>query len=231
MKIYSDEKLIKRNRRIGNITSILSILILGVGMVFSFRDKDGSYLIYTFSSLIVGFLLFQIGNFYMTKWGKSPRPDERITSALKGLDDKYTLYHYTTPVSHLLVGPSGVLCLIPYGQSGTISYDATKNKWKQMGGNFFLKTFGGESLGNPEKEIRYTLEDTKKFLDKNQVLINDFEPEAVLVFTNPSVVLEADEYEGAAVSAGKLKDFIRKRAKNVAFPDDLTQKIEKIVNP
>lgn len=94
-----------------------------------------------------------------------------------------------------------------------------------------MKTFGGESLGNPEKEIRYTLEDAKKFLDKNQVSINSIEPEAVLVFTNPNVVLQADEFEGAAVSAGKLKDFIRKRAKNIAMPDEITLEIEKIVNP
>ncbi len=84
MKVISDDKLIKRNKTIGNILSLASIAILGIGMFFSFKDKDGTYLPYTFGALIIGFLLFQVGNFYMNKWGKSPRPDEKLSQALKG---------------------------------------------------------------------------------------------------------------------------------------------------
>ncbi|EKD88555.1 MAG: hypothetical protein ACD_34C00470G0005, partial [uncultured bacterium] len=58
MKIISNDKLIKRNTRVGNITSLASVAVLGVGMYFSFKDVDGKYLPLTFSSLIVGFLLF-----------------------------------------------------------------------------------------------------------------------------------------------------------------------------
>lgn len=226
MKIYSNDKLIKRNRRIGNITSLLSILILGVGMVFSFRDKDGSYLAYTFGSLIVGFLLFQVGNFYMTKWGKSPRPDERINAALKGLDDKFTLYHYHTPISHLLVGPAGVLCLIPYQQSGTIRYDADKNRWRQTGGNFFLKTFGGEGLGNPEREAKFVMEDASRFFTKSGIDLGSFTPEVILTFTNNNAVLEAEGSPFPAVTGGKIKEYIRKKIKTTAFPDELARVIE-----
>lgn len=226
MKIYSNEKLIKRNRRIGNITSLLSIAILGVGMVFSFRDKDGSYLAYTFGSLIVGFLLFQIGNFYMSKWGKSPRPDERLNAVLKGLDDKYSLYHYLTPVSHLLVGPAGVLCLLPYQQAGTIRYDAAKNRWKQIGGNFFLKAVGGEGLGNPEREAKYVLDDAEKFFAKTEIDLGPHNPGAILVFTNNNLTLDAEESGIPAVLGSKIKDFIRKKAKPTNFPDELARIIE-----
>ncbi len=140
MKIYSNEKLINRNKKIGNITSISSLLILGVGMFFSFKDKDGSYLVYTFSAL-TGFLLFQIGNFYMSKWGKSPRPDEKITAALKGLDDRYRFIITPRRFRILLAGPAGILCLIPYQQAGTITYNKTKGKWKQTGGKTFPQDF------------------------------------------------------------------------------------------
>lgn len=230
MKIYSNDKLIKRNRRIGNITSLLSIAILGVGMFLSFRDKDGSYLPYTFGALIAGFLLFQIGNFYMSKWGKSPRPDERITSALKGLDDRYSLYHYYTPVSHLLIGPSGLLCLLPFQQAGTLRYDAEKNRWKQIGGNFFLKTFGGESLGRPEREVKYSIEDAVNYIKKLDVEIGNYVPEAVMVFTNPNATLEAEGSEIPAIQATKLKEFIRKKAKTTALPDETIKKIEQLIS-
>jgi hypothetical protein len=226
MKIYSNDKLIKRNRRIGNITSLLSILILGVGMVLSFRDKTGELLPYTFGSLIAGFLLFQVGNFYMSKWGKSPRPDEKITSALKGLDDRYSLYHYYTPISHLLVGPAGVLCLLPYQQGGTVRYDADKQRWKQSGGNFFLKAFGGEGLGRPEREMKFTLDDAKNFLKRAEIDLGTHSPEVILVFTNSSVNLQAEESEFPAITAAKLKEFIRKKAKTSTLADETQKKIE-----
>ena len=229
MKIYSNDKLIKRNRKIGNITSILSIAVLGVGMYFSFKDEDGSYLSLSFASLIIGFLLFQVGNFYMSKWGKSPRPDENLSNALKGLDDRYSLYHYTTPISHLLVGPAGVLCLIPYQQAGSIKFDASKNKWKQSGGNFFLKAFGGEGLGHPEREVNYTVEDAARFFSKKEIDLGSFTPEPVMVFTNNKVILEAEDSEIPAIMAPKLKDLIRKKAKTTTFPDELSRIIEKVI--
>jgi hypothetical protein len=105
MKIIANEKLIKRNNKIGNILSIASVVILGVGMFYSFQDKDGSYMTLTFSALIVGFILFQISSYYVNRFGKPPRPDQKLSQALKGLDDKYALYHYMCGVSHLLVIP------------------------------------------------------------------------------------------------------------------------------
>lgn len=226
MKIVSNDKLIKRNGRIGNITSLLSIAVLGVGMFFSFKDQDGSLLPYTFGSLIVGFLMFQVGNYYMTKWGKSPRPDERLSTALKGLDDKYTLYHYMTPVSHLLVGPAGVTCLIPLHQAGTISYDSNRNRWKQSGGNFFMKTFGGESLGRPENEARYSVEDATKFISQNEIRLTPFVPEALLVFTNEKATIIADESPIAAVQAARLKEYLRKKVKEKPMSLDMIKEVE-----
>ncbi len=227
MKIFSNDKLIQRNKKIGNITSLASIIVLGVGMFFSFKDKDGSYLLYTFGALILGFLLFQIGNFYMTKWGKSPRPDERLTVALKGLDDRYSLYHYVTPISHLLVGPAGVLCLVPYQQAGTITYNDAKGKWKQTGGNMFLKAFGGEGLGHPEREVRFTIEDAAKFFKNKEIDLGIYNPEPLMVFTNEKVILETEGSDMPAVTAAKLKEYIRKKAKTTALPDEMSRDLEK----
>lgn len=225
MKIVSNDKLIKRNTRIGNITSLLSIVVLGVGMFFSFKDKDGSYLTLTFTSLIVGFLLFQIGNYYMNRFSKPPRPDQSLSQALKGLDDKYTLYHYVTTIPHLLVGPSGIYCLLPYGQIGTISYNTKNNRWKQSGGNFFLKAFGGDSLGRPELDANYALTDILKYLQKKEINLGSVKPESILVFTNEKATVNTEGYEGAAVTAEKLKELIRKRAKSHGIPPELISEI------
>ena len=231
MKTISNDKMIKRNGRIGNITSLASIVILGVGMFFSFKDTDGTYLTLTFSCLIVGFLMFQVGNYYMNKFGKPPRPDQTISTALKGLDDKYTLYHYMTPVSHLLLGPSGIFCLLPYNQPGSISYNETRKRWKQSGGNFFLKTFGGENLGRPDVDANYAVSDIARFLAKKNVDLGNVTPESIIVFTSSKATVNTEGYPGSAVTAEKLKEFIRKQAKATVIPAEMLSDIQNKINP
>jgi hypothetical protein len=151
MEIKSNERLIKRNARIGQITSITGLAVLAGGMILSFTRPE----MFTISlvALLVGFGLSQIGIYFGNRWGRSPRPDEVLNDALKGLDGRYSIYHYTTPTSHLLVGPAGVWVLMPRHQAGTITYDENKKRWRQKGGNLYLKIFAQESLGRPELEI------------------------------------------------------------------------------
>ncbi len=229
MKIYSNEKLIKRNKTLGNILSLASIAILGTGMFFSFKDKDGSYLSYTFAALIIGFLLFQVGNYFMNHWGKSPRPDEKISQALKGLDSNYSLFQYTTPIPHLLVGPAGIFTLLPYNQPGVIKYDNNRGRWKQSGGNFFLKAFGGENLGRPELDAKYSVGDVVKYLNKLGVDLGTYVPQAVIVFTNPKSVIEAAGSTTPVVTQDKLKEYIRKQVKGISMPPDLITQVKKSI--
>jgi hypothetical protein len=231
MKISSNDRLIKRNSRIGNITSLASIGILGVGMYFSFKDTGGKYLTLTFSCLIIGFLAFQIGNYYMNRFGKPPRPDQKISAALKGLDDKFTLYHYMTSVSHLLIGPNGIFCLLPYNQPGSISFNSTKNRWKQTGGNIFLKAFGGDSLGRPEQDSNFAVMDISKYFKKKGIDLGSVTPEPVLVFTNEKATVNSEGYSGSATTAEKLKDIVRKKPKGTGVSPELLVAIQKAIEP
>jgi hypothetical protein len=217
MRIITNEKLIKRNNKIGQFTSIGSLIILAVGLFYSFKDVKGAYVTLTFSSLIVGFILFQVGNFFLTRWGKSPRPDEIISQSLKGLDDKYTLYHYETDISHLLVGPAGIIVLLPYPQSGKISYDAQKNQWKQKGGNFFLKVFAQEGLGKPNSDAKDNKELLERYLLKIGVEKDLAKGSSLLVFTNENATVEGTESPTPYVTIAKIKDYIRKQAKEIVF--------------
>jgi hypothetical protein len=221
MKIYANEKLIKRNHKLGNILSIGALLILGAGMYLSYKvTTDNLKIILSYSFLIGGFLIFQVGNYFMNRWGKSPRPDEILSAQLKGLDDKYSLYHYTTPVSHLLVGPAGVIALIPFGQNGTLKYEEKKNTWKQYGGNFFLKLFGQEGLGRPISEAKYIKEDLDRYLTKIGATPSAVNSSTLLVFTNEKADVNGEGSPVQYVTAAKLKDHIRKRAKEVMANTD-----------
>ena len=108
MRIISNEKLIKRNNRIGTYLTFGSLAVLIGGLALSFLAPP-QYISYSFLALILGFILSQVGIYMGNRYGRKPRPDESISAALKGLDDKYSLYHYMTPVSHLLVGPANGL--------------------------------------------------------------------------------------------------------------------------
>ncbi len=227
MKIITNNKIIKRNRKIGQIATLASLVVLVVGFVISI-NTDASLFIWALLALMVGFLLSQVGIYYGNRFGKSPRYDERINQSLKGLDEKYTLYHYTSPVPHLLVGPAGVWVLVAYGQRGSISYDGSRKRWNHVGGNFFLKLFGQEGLGRPELEAKGQLQDLAKQLNTSLPQVPLPEPKAVLVFTDPKA--EVGNIEDAPIPAlhtDKLKDFVRRMARENPAPANSIQALEK----
>jgi hypothetical protein len=229
MKIITNQKLIARNKVIGQVTTLASLVILGGGLYFSFQqnfDEGGTASIISLTALLVGFALSQVGIYFGNKWGKSPRPDEVISNSLKGLDDKYLLYHYNTPVSHLLVGPAGIWTLIPYSLGGKITYD--NGKWRQKGGSFYMKLFGQESLGRPDLEAISEINRLKKyFKDCSQVDLPD--PEAVLVFSNEKAIIEADKAPFAALPAKKVKEYIRKQVKESKLTNEKLAVLEELL--
>jgi len=224
MKIVTNEKLINRNKKIGQITSIASLVVLGGGLYFSFTSTSatsplGAYATtITFGALILGFLLSQVGIFYGNRWGRSPRPDERIIQSLKGLEDKYTFYNYTTNVPHLLVGPSGIWVLIPYSVKGLITYDEKKLRWKQKGGNLYMKFFAQEGLGRPDLDALGLMKDAEKYIAENLKDLDHPPVQAALVFTNEKVTVDATNAPLPTLAAGKIKDFFRKKAKEEPAP-------------
>ena len=227
MKIITNHKLIKRNKIIGQITTFASLGVLGLGLYLSFKQ---TYISWSFAALLTGFLLSQVGIYYGSRWGKSPRPDERLNQALKGLDNKYTLYHYNSPVPHLLIGPAGIWTLIPYAQSGRISYDEKNARWKQAGGNAYLKIFAQEGLGRPDLEVQSFEKSMNKYL---QNVFKDFNPipesSTVLVFTNEKASLEAETASRPTLPAKKVKEYFRRQAKDNTLNSELLNILERVL--
>lgn len=226
MNVVLNEVKVRRNARIGQVTSLIGLAVLLAGMVISFTRPDLFQL--SLLALLAGFLLSQIGIHFGNRFGRRPRQDEIVSQALKGLDGRYSLYHYTSPTSHLLVGPAGVWVLMPKYQRGRIVYE--KGRWKQKGGGLWLaymRLFAQEGLGRPDLEIQAELDTVKKFLDKK---VGDEEelPEinAALIFTNDKAILEADEAPVATVSVKKIKDLIRKSAKDSPLPAPKYKRIQ-----
>lgn len=220
MKIVANHKLIRRNKKIGNYTTIASLVTLGLGLYISFSAQTADGFSWSLICLIIGFLLSQIGIFFGNRWGRSPRPDELLGKELKGLDDKYILYHYMTPVSHLLVGPAGIWLLAPYTQNGKIIYQPEKKRWSQKGGNLYMKLFAQEGLGRPDQEVGASMVDLRKFIEKAGTIAGLPQPQVALVFVHPKVEIEASEAHIPTLAVDKLKDFMRRQAKENPIPLD-----------
>jgi hypothetical protein len=232
MKIETNEKMIRRNARIAQVASLSGLVILIGGMVISFTNQE--LISISFVALLVGFILSQVGIYFTNRWGRRPRPDELLDKALKGLDSKYAIYHYNTPVSHLLVGPAGLWVLVTRHQRGTITF--SNGRWRQKGGGFlqtYLKFFAQEGIGRPELEIATDVEKIQNYLSK-QLSDGDVPPvEAALIFTNDEVDIQIEDEDNPLAPTfylSKLKNHIRKTAKSKPISLDRVQEIQEALS-
>jgi hypothetical protein len=223
MKIIKNEKLIKRNAKIGQYTSYLGIAII-IGMailIYQSFTKPETITANTnwimLAVLMVSMIVSQVNMYFGTRFGR--RPDEAMDKALKGLPGDFTLYHYATPAPHLLIGPAGVWILLPYHLRGTVSY--RKNRWRISGGGFsqsYMRIFGQESIGRPDLEVGSEAAALEKFFKKK--FEDGAEPPpiyAALVFLDEKIEINAEDSPLPAMQVKKLKEFFRKAAKEKPF--------------
>jgi hypothetical protein len=234
MIIYTNEKLVKRNALIAKVSMFGGLAVLAGGMIISFRDP-ARYFNLSLLALALGFILSQVGIYFTNRFGRTPRPDQLLNQALKGLDGKYAIYHYMTASSHVLVGPSGVWVLLPRYQRGTVTY--SKGRYRQKSGNIllnYLKIFGQEGLGRPDMDIENEKEGMKTWLTKRMPEDSKIpDIQAALVFTDLRAKIEIPEDEtlpAETVMLKELKDVVRKSAKAKVLSLDRAKQIQGILS-
>jgi len=227
MNLIINEKLIKRNKTIGNVLSIGGIAILGVGLVLNFNPTTVKTLI-SFGALIIGFIISQISTYYVSRFGRSPRLDEIVTENLNKLGNEYSLYVYSTPVPMLLVGPGGLWMPIPSAATGEVYFD---KKWKQHGGSALMKLSGHESIGKPEVDAA----DNEKNILK--VLSEHFEEDqmppinSAIVLVHPEAKIgDVENAPSLIYKANALRRKIKKfdRDAGITLPQETLDKLNEI---
>ena len=228
MKKVINEKLIKRNKMIGNITSVGGIAILAAGLILNFNPTPLRTMI-SFGALIIGFIVAQISTHYVNRFARSPRFDEVIADNLNKLNNDYTFYAYSGPVPMILVGPSGMWVPVPVSASGEISYD---NKWRQKGGSFLLKFFGQENIGKPDLEAEANERRINELLAQ-KLDEQEMPPvRSILVSLHPkAVIANVENAPVPIVHANALRRHIRKvdRKMEVEISKETLQKINSIL--
>jgi hypothetical protein len=207
MKLVINDKLIKRNKLIGNITSFLGIGILAAGLILNLKPTPTRTII-SFVALIVGFIVAQISTYFVGKFGRSPRFDEIMTENLSKLNNTYTFYVYSSPIPMLLVGPSRLWIPIPIAASGEITYD---KKWRQRGGSFIMKLFGQESIGKPGQDVKSREKQIQALL-RDHLEEGEMPPiKSILVTFNPKATIgDVENAPTAIVESAALRRSIRK---------------------
>jgi len=224
MKVITNDKLVRRNRRLGQIATITGLVVLVGGMVISFRNP--AYYGLSWIALFIGFALSQIGLYFGNRWGRHPRPDELLNEGLKGLNDQYSLFHFMTPAAHLLVGPSGMWVILPFHQRGRIVYE--KGRWKQKGGGFmqkYLRIFAQEGIGRPDLEGPAEAAAINRFMKRKFPDTQVSEASVALVFTSENAQLEVENAPIPTLPLKKLKEMVRKAAKEKPMSPDLIREI------
>jgi len=231
MNVIRNDRLIHRNSRIAQITTFGGLIVLVGGLVISIQSPENMGV--SWAALMLGFILSQLGIYFTNRWGRHPRPDELLDTALKGVDKRHTIYHYTTPVPHFLVGPTGLWVLMPYYQRGTIT--CTNGRLRQKGnlGLTFMKIFAQEGLGRPDIEVSGAIESIQRYLSKR--LPEDSLPpiQAAIIFTNPKIELDIPEDETPPAPVTLLKDLktlIRKESKSKSLPFEKVRVIEEALS-
>jgi hypothetical protein len=228
MKKVINETLISRNKKIGNILTILGAAILIGGLILNIKP-DPTRTLLSLVALIVGFVLAQISSYYVSRFVRSPRFDEIIADNLSKLNNGYTFFAYSSPVPMLLTGPHGLWIPIPLTASGEIYYDG---KWKQRGGNFFLKLFGQETLGKPERDIESRENQVLRFLEEN-LPEEEIPPiNSILVSLHPKATIgEVESAPNPIVTVDALRRSIRKvdRKSEEEISQEILDKINEVL--
>ena len=118
MQQYINSAKVKRNARLARILSFGGLAVMGLGLLISFRPPYRIDLV--LGLFLVGILASQIGLPMRNRWDRRPRIDEILDGALKGLDQRFAIFHYSLGARHVLVCPGGVFAVIPRVENGLI---------------------------------------------------------------------------------------------------------------
>jgi hypothetical protein len=217
MEVFRNETKIRINREIGRWATLGGLIVLIAGLVVSIRNPQMVWI--SMASLVVGFFASAIGVFFANHWTRSPRADEVLDNALKGISNHYHIYHYLLPVPHVLIGPAGMFVFRTYALEGPITYDG--KKWKQKFKLVRALGFSGqESLANPVRDAAYDAQRFGRWLSKRMPEGQIPEIKPYIVFVRDDVELDVADTEVPVLHYKRLKRTFRQLDKECAEPLD-----------
>jgi Nuclease-related domain len=218
MVILRDEQRIARLKRISQIVSFLGMGSLLAGLFLVFLPNTQNLFVYQLATLLVGWMLSQIGIYLGHNYVQTPRPDEVLDEVLRKVARNGRIYHYLLPAHHVLLIPTGIVLFITKYQGGNISVDG--DKWKQTGMGL-RRLFGQERLGNPTQEAALSVEAIASYLNKQAPSLEEVPIGALIVFTNKGKrTLDLKNSNIPAMHSTKVKGYLRQQKRVENMPEE-----------
>jgi hypothetical protein len=225
MQITTNEKLIRQRSRLGTYASLGGLAVLIAGFAASFRQD---LLWISLIAIVLGFILAQYGNYSLRRWGRSPRPDQVIETALKGFDDRYHYYAWTLPLPYVLLSPQGIHAFIVRDQTGQITVNGSQ--WKsKLSISRILMAFASEGLGNPSSEA---IDHANRLTNWIKSKLPDFAGtvQPVIMFTDPRAQLEINQPTVPVLEPKGLKKWLRGAGRGDALKAADLRALEELFN-
>jgi hypothetical protein len=214
MRTTTNEEMVLRGGRLGQLASFLAMVMVFAGLIVSFTE----YRVMTFVLIALGLVMYTVGARGQEQATREPQFVRKLAEALGEFDDRYQMYHHVLPADHVLLTPHGVFVLIVRGLDGRIR--CFKDKWvRDLTLRRALRFFTEESLGNPTKEMLQEVERLRKYVEKHGPQVTA-DIEGCVVFVNPEVSLEVTTASVPVVPLRRLKSHIRKASARSELPPE-----------
>lgn len=209
MKLVVNEKHIKTRRTLAMALTFGTLAILVLALLASFSTNP-TYRMLSYIGLAVGLVTSQIGMFFTNRYGRNPRFDEILAANFDKLPREYSFWVFASPQPMLLLGPCGFWLPLPINGTGEISY--RDGKWRQKGGNFIMKLFGQEGIGNPSREAEAAVAALRKWL-ADQGLPQAEQPAVkpiLIAFDKRTILGELGDAPQPVLQPDDVKQYIRR---------------------
>ena len=232
MQLIANQQLVKNRVRLGLGFHIGALAVFAIGLALSMQvdpTRAGELPLASWGAILVGLVLYTLGQTQLRRWGPRHRQEEQIAKAIRALDERYKLYAFlaTNLPDYILVSPAGVHVLIVRQESGQVA--CVRDQWNTKGSGSRLLSFFGPSLGNPSAEAGKQLVKLRHVLDEHG--LQDVPAASLIVFTNAKVQLRVEGCSAVITRDTKLEDVLRKMAgkgRKVALPLARIREVQKI---
>jgi hypothetical protein len=190
MKVIINRTKLAQRAQNANIASISGMLALLAGVALPLIIPSIGQMIQLIF-ILAGITISMAGIYQANRWVRKPRPEEQLNKSLKGLDDKYVLYHYPSslPCDHVLLTPEGVVNLETVNLAGLFIYK--DGRWvERMTMGRALRSVVEERLGDPTRSAlavqRYLSEKLSELTGETITI------KPLITFTHPGAELDLE---------------------------------------
>ena len=210
MRHVLDAGKVKRYATISRVLSFGGMGIMGIGLVVSFRQStrlDG-----VLGLFLAGMIASQLGIPMRNRWDRHPRIDELLDRALKGLDSRFAIFHYSLGASHVVICPAGIFALLPRFEDGEVEYrDGRWVRTVQKRGR--LRRGGIRRIDGLDRQAAGEAERLQRRLVRKLGQAQIPPVDSLVVFLHAAAEIRPDRAPTRAVHLKKLKDTLRRLPK------------------